>query len=151
MKFSIWLFVLTAGCLMAATAQTIPQGANAIELTTTLADSALFESVQAFLEEAGFDIDVANEEEGTVVTEYKTITEFKTIQNPVQIRILATLEDGVVLFKGQAKAPDVNSLSEAKPVVYRREDTDGEFLLINEIITRYAKTLDQATLDYNVP
>lgn len=135
-------------CLFSATAQTIPQGAEAIELTTTLADSALFESVQAYLEESGFDIDVASEEEGTITTEYKVISEFKTLQRPIQLKILATLEKGVVVFKGQIKSQ--TSLVEAPGVTYIDEKNSGAFLLIDELINRYAKTLDQATLEYSV-
>ncbi|QHV94598.1 hypothetical protein [Spirosoma endbachense] len=154
MKLLLCLVLNLVLVSVAVKAQKIPKGADAIELTTTLADSALFESVQSYLEEAGFDIDVANEEEGTIVTEYRTVTEFKTIKEPIQIRLLATLENGVVLFKGQATSRNPGNTYENEPIVNDESSngvSDGEFLFINEIINSYAKTLDQATVEYNVP
>jgi|GEM_PF-6011341 len=148
MKFFIGC-VLMVFWLFSATAQPIPQGAEAIELTTTLADSALFESVQAYLEESGFDIDVASEEEGTIATEYKVISEFKALQGPVQLKLLATLEKGIVVFKGQVKPQ--RSTGTTPVVTYIDEKNSGAFLLIDELINRYAKTLDQATLEYIIP
>jgi hypothetical protein len=154
MKLLLCLVVNLVLISVAVKAQKIPKGADAIELTTTLADSALFESVQSYLEEAGFDIDVANEEEGTIVTEYRTVTEFKTIREPIQIRLLATLENGVVLFKGQATSRNSGNTYENEPIINDESSngvSNGEFLFINEIINSYAKTLDQATVEYNVP
>jgi hypothetical protein len=154
MKLLLCLVVNLVLISVAVKAQKIPKGADAIEITTTLADSALFESVQSYLEEAGFDIDVANEEEGTIVTEYRTVTEFKTIREPIQIRLLATLENGVVLFKGQATSRNSGNTYENEPIINDESSngvSNGEFLFINEIINSYAKTLDQATVEYNVP
>ncbi|QIP12265.1 hypothetical protein G8759_06305 [Spirosoma aureum] len=150
MKLLLCLVLNLVLVSVAVKAQKIPKGADAIELTTTLADSALFESVQSYLEEAGFDIDVANEEEGAIITEYRTITEFKTIREPIQIRLLATLENGVILFKGQATSRNPGNTYENEPIV-NDESSNGAFLFINEIINSYAKTLDQATIEYNVP
>ncbi|NEU65965.1 hypothetical protein [Spirosoma agri] len=139
---------------LVAEAQKIPKDADAIELTTSLADSALFESVQSYLEEAGFDIEIANQEDGTIVTEYRLIAEFKTIKEPIEIRITATLSGEVVLFKAQATSHRAGNSYENEPIV-NKESADGvsngEFLLFNEVITKYAKTLDQVTVDYNVP
>ncbi|UHG90665.1 hypothetical protein [Spirosoma oryzicola] len=138
----------------AGKAQTIPSGADAIEVTTTLADSTLFESVQAYLEEAGFDIEVASEEEGTITTQYQTVTEFKTIRQPVQIRITATLENGVVVFKGQVTSRNAGSTYENEPFVNNESlggIGNGAFLFLDEVVNRYAKTLDQATVEYNIP
>ena len=154
MKLLVCLFINLLVLSLAALGQKIPKDANAIELTTSLADSALFESVQSYLEEAGFDIEVANQEDGTIVTEYRLITEFKTIKEPIEIRIVATLEGEVVLFKGQATSHKAGNTYENEPIV-NKESADGisngEFLFLNEVITKYAKTLDQVTVEYNVP
>ncbi len=53
---AVLVFVFTAS------AQTIPKGANGIELTTNLVDSTLFESVQTYLENEDFTIEKADEE-----------------------------------------------------------------------------------------
>src|SRR5919199_290950 len=85
--------------------QSIPEGTDGIELTTTLADSALFESTLSFLEDEGFGIEIADEDQGSIVTDYKTT-------QGSRIRILATIENSVVLFKGQGAQEGV-STSEA--------------------------------------
>lgn len=154
MKFLLYFFFNVVLFIRTAQAQPVPKGATAIEVTTTLASAALFESVQAYLEDAGFDIDEANEDEGSIVTEYKIVSDFGAIKEPVQIRILAHIEEGVVLFTGETVAPTTGRNSRSNPVVNTLGvdgAANGEFSLMNEVITRYAKTLDLATIEYNVP
>lgn len=154
MKLLVYFFFNVVLFALSARAQPVPKGAAAIEVTTTLAGSVLFESVQAYLEDAGFDIDEANEDEGSIVTEYKVISDFGAIKEPVQIRILAHVEEGVVLFKGETVASTIGRSSRSNPVINTLGvdgAANGEFALMNEVITRYAKTLDLATIEYNVP
>jgi hypothetical protein len=154
MKLLLYFFFSVVLFTASAQDQLVPKGATAIEVTTTLAGSALFESVQAYLEDAGFDIDEANEDEESIVTEYKVVSEFGAIKEPVQIRILAHIEEGVVLFKGETLSSATGRSSRSNPVMNTLGvdgAANGEFSLMNEVITRYAKTLDQATIEYNVP
>jgi hypothetical protein len=125
--------------------QRIPEGADQIELTTTLGDSALFESVLSFLEDEGFDIDLADEDEGAITTEYKAIN-----GSAMRLRISAVIENSIVLFKAQnpGQAPDENTKNE--PVINRLSSNES-FKSFDDIITKYAKTLDQATLEYHAP
>ena len=129
-------------------AQTIPAGADGIELTTTLSDSTLFESVQAYLENEGFSIEKADEDSATIVTAYKLA------YGSTQIRILASIEKGVVVFTGEGTFDESGQQFENEPLVNEGAEEGsikGGFVAFNGIINRYAKTLELATLEYTVP
>lgn len=143
MKLFIAVLGLFASSL-SIQSQSIPEGAEGIELTTTLSDSALFESTLSFLEDEGFGIETADEDQGSIVTEYKTAKDTK-------IRILATVDHSIVLFKGQGAA---ESASTNEPLTYQATTTEVSrtgFIRLNEVIDRYAKTLNEATVEYIMP
>ncbi|GAB3559747.1 hypothetical protein [Spirosoma fluminis] len=124
--------------------QPIPEGAEGIEVTTTVADSALFESTLTFLEDHGFDVETADEDQGTIATAYNVV-------QGVNVRIVATVENSVVVFKGQGSS---GSGSTSEPLVYQASASElakTGFQRLSEVVDRYAKTLDQATVEYLMP
>lgn len=95
MKFLLCSLINLAFIAYSAQAQTIPEGATGIELTTSLPDSTLFESVQTYLENEGFTIEKADEERGTITTDYKIE------QGAVPMRVLVSIEKSMAVFTGQ--------------------------------------------------
>ncbi|MFD2574124.1 hypothetical protein ACFSUS_26040 [Spirosoma soli] len=148
MKLSLYVFLGLLTCSFVARSQTVPEGASTLEVTTTLADSTLFESVLSHLEDEGFDIEVADESQKSIVTEYQGKTESS------RIRILATIDNGVALFKGQCSGESGGATYDNESLVNEQSASEFEkvgFLWFNQIVTRYARSLDQATLEYHEP
>ncbi|GAB3507127.1 hypothetical protein GCM10027341_41160 [Spirosoma knui] len=143
MKLAVALLCLFT-CSFIVRSQSIPEGAEGIEVTTTVADSALFESTLTFLEDHGFDVETADEDQGTIATAY-------TVVQGINLRIVATVENSVVVFKGQGSA---SSSSTSEPLVYQASASElakTGFQRLSEVVDRYAKTLDQATVEYLIP
>lgn len=148
MKLLLCLLITLIVTICSVSAQSIPQGANAIELTTEISDSTLFESVQGFLENEGFTIGTADETAGTVVTDYKVE------KGAITMRVLATIENSIVTFTGQASFG-------TKDVTYKDIElmNDGlnngpvrlGFVALSGVVSRYAQTLSQATMEYIAP
>jgi hypothetical protein len=148
MKLFLCLLITLVVTICSTFAQSIPQGANAIELTTEMSDSTLFESVQGFLENEGFTIGTADETAGTVITDYKVE------RGAVTIRVLASIENSIVTFTGQGSFG-------AKDVTYKDIElmndglTNGPvrlgFITLSGVVSRYAQTLSQATMEYIAP
>ena len=148
MKYLFCLFINLTVFASALNAQSIPPGATGIELTTTLTDSTLFESVQAYLENEGFAIEKADEEAATIVTEYKNV------YGETEIRIVASIENSVVVFTAQGTFEAKGQQFDDEPLAYEGpedESIKGGFVAFNGIINRYAQTLEQATLEYTLP
>ncbi|SFB97672.1 hypothetical protein [Spirosoma endophyticum] len=148
MKYPLFLFVGFILFSFKLKAQPLPPGATGIELTTTLSDSTLFESVQAYLENEGFSIEKADEETATVVTEYKNV------YGETEIRIMARIENSVVMFTAQGTFEAKGQQFVDEPLANEGpedESIKGGFISFNGIINRYAQTLEQATLEYTLP
>lgn len=148
MKYLFCLFINLTVFAFALNAQSIPAGATGIELTTTLTDSTLFESVQAYLENEGFTIEKADEEAATIVTEYKNVF------GETEIRIMASIENSVVMFTAQGTFEAKGQQFDDEPLAnegLEDESIKGGFMAFNGVINRYAQTLEQATLEYTLP
>ena len=143
MKVSLFILLLTVGINLSGHAQSIPEGATAIDLQTATADSSLYRSVQDFLETQEYVIEESDEARYTLATERR-----EEINN-VRIRVLVSVENGTAHFtaEGWVLAGDATP---QKPFLYD-DDTKAGFMVLHRLVDLFAKSFDLATIEYEVP
>lgn len=123
--------------------QSIPQGADGIDLHTKTADSVLFRSVQGFLETQEFVIEDADE------TALSLETELKDEPNNVRIRVLVTVEEGTAHF--QAEGIGKPGDTDTDELFTYEGDRKAGFAVLSRLVDQFAKSFDRATIEYLTP
>ncbi len=141
--------VLLACCLFIAItgyAQTIPKGARAITITTTLSDSAAFEKAVALFNGKGYVVNNANYRTNRIITANNATL------GPYTMRILASIRHGVISLKGQSSLQDPGMRHVNRPVVYDANNTvdisKKLFIELSKIAETLKGSIDGATLKY---
>lgn len=143
MKILLLLLTLMVCLSLSGHAQSIPQGATGIDVQTSMADSTLYNAVQGFLETQEYVI------EETDAARYTLTTEQKEELTGIQIRVLATVENGVAHFTAEGTLP-LDGAASGEPFVYE-DDSKVGFMILNRLVDQFAKAFDLATVEYVVP
>ncbi|QMW02688.1 hypothetical protein [Spirosoma foliorum] len=150
MKSGLYLFLL----LLLATvgysqSDKIPKGANRIEVSTTLSDSALFDMISFRLESVGFFIEQSNLEKGYIITEYKNVNKPDT--DPISIKVIVGISSNKAVFRGQGDAEVLGYKYTNVPLVYRGSGSGVEksgFVSLTELVKKISKTIGTSSINY---
>ncbi|WP_020596484.1 hypothetical protein [Spirosoma panaciterrae] len=126
----------------------IPKGANRIEITSTLSDSALVDMIAFRLESAGFFIEQLDKNKGFAMTEYKNMG------SEISIRIFVRVEGNKAVFNGQGNAEILGYQYRNTPLLYKGATggvEKGGFLNMDGVVKKLAKTVGASSIVYLVP
>lgn len=143
MKTLLFVLILVLEAGLPGYTQSIPEGANGIDLQTSMADSTLYTAVQDFLETQDYVIEEADEARYTLTTEHRKGP------NKVQMRVLVTVENGTARFTAEGSILPGNA-ARNELLVYEDEGKAG-FMILNQLVDQLAKSFDLATIEYVVP
>ncbi|MBN8823066.1 MULTISPECIES: hypothetical protein [unclassified Spirosoma] len=126
----------------------IPKGANRIEITSTLSDSALVDMIAFRLESSGFFIEQLDKSKGFVMTEYKNMS------NEISIRIFVRVEGNKAVFNGQGNAEMLGYQYRNTPLLFKGSTggvEKGGFIAMDGVVKKLAKTVGASNIAYLLP
>ncbi|GAB4031094.1 hypothetical protein [Spirosoma gilvum] len=126
----------------------IPKGANRIEFTSTLSDSALVDMIAFRLESTGFFIEQLDKNKGFALTEYKNMG------NEISIRVFVRVDGNKAVFNGQGNADMLGYQYRNAPLIYKGSTGGLEksgFMALDGVVKKLAKTVGASDLAYLVP
>ena len=123
----------------------IPKGANRIEITTALSDTALFDMIEFRLETLGFFMDQSDQSKGFMITEFKNMGE------EIAIKVVVSIQSNTVIFRGYGEAEVSGNKYTNVPLANKGSGSGVErsgFNQLNELVKKLSKSIGASTITY---
>ncbi|WP_461108044.1 hypothetical protein [Spirosoma koreense] len=143
MKLTLFLLCFGNICL----AQSIPNQTNAITVRTPLANSVVCQKLVDLLRQQAWNLDQQDHRVTAFVTHYKPAG------NDRALRLVATVRQGTVLFRGESAALGATAGLYPLPVVYSSQsDPVGKtnFEVMNQFALRLKEMISGSSVDYTM-